>query len=239
VPRLLSGRSISTSLRMWSRSAYALEETGPGVLLSESFGGAVALMVALARPGLVSTFARYPGRLCIAVADLVGSWLPRSPSHTLTRPIREYFFLGSGALDEEKRTWWKYTAVVPMRVSGHCSRHLCDLDLLPCLHQVTPTVVFAAPNDRVVSATAGRLLAKRFPWGKLIRASATGQAALVYPRVNVAEWLKEERLWGEGVLIPFSPTTWRGIVCNTTRNEFSFPFGNSGRARNVEPCRRS
>src|SRR5690606_23344359 len=53
--------------------ARALEETGPAVLLAESFGGAVALLIALQRPELVrrlvlvNSFARYPRRLPIDV----------------------------------------------------------------------------------------------------------------------------------------------------------------------------
>ena len=65
----------------------ALEATGPGVVVAESFGGAVALLVALQRPDLVrrlvlvNTFARYPRRLFIDVAGLVGpcsAWPSRS-----------------------------------------------------------------------------------------------------------------------------------------------------------------
>jgi pimeloyl-ACP methyl ester carboxylesterase len=182
-------------------SVRALEETGPGVVVAESFGGAVALMVALERPDLVqklvlvNTFARYPRRLFIDVAALVGPWLPVRPSHPTTRPVRGLFFFGPGVSKSDRDAWWDRTADVPMRVYGHRCRLLRDVDLLSRLGEVrAPTVVFTSLNDRVVPAPAGRLLAKRIPRAKLI-AVAAGHAALVDPRVDVAAWLKDERLW--------------------------------------------
>jgi pimeloyl-ACP methyl ester carboxylesterase len=179
----------------------ALEETGPGVVLAESFGGAVALMVALERPDLVqklvlvNTFARYPRRLFIDFAALVGPWLPMRPSHPATRPVRGFFFFGPGIPKAQHCEWWDRTADVPMRVYGHRCRLLCDVDLLSRLSEVrAPAVVFTSPNDRVVPAPAGRLLAKRLPRAKLL-ALAAGHAALLDPRVDVAAWLKDERLW--------------------------------------------
>lgn len=179
----------------------ALEETGPGVVLAESFGGAVALMVALERPDLVrrlvlvNTFARYPRRLFIDAAGLVGPWLPMKPSHPATRALRGLFFFGPGIPKEEQSAWWDRTADVPLRVYGHRMRLLRDIDLLPRLGDVqAPAVVFTSPNDWVVPAPAGRLLAKRLPRAKLVALSA-GHAAMIDPRVDVAAWLADERMW--------------------------------------------
>jgi pimeloyl-ACP methyl ester carboxylesterase len=179
----------------------ALEETGPGVLLAESFGGGVALMVALERPDLVrrlvlvNTFARYPRRLFIDVAGLVGPWLPMKPSNPVTRPLRGFFFFGPGVPKADQRAWWDRTADVPMRAYGHRCRLLRDLDLVLRLGAVrAPAVVFAAPNDWVVPAPAGRLLAQRLPRAKLL-AVPVGHAALIDHRVDVAAWLKDDRLW--------------------------------------------
>jgi pimeloyl-ACP methyl ester carboxylesterase len=179
----------------------ALEETGPGTLLAESFGGAVALMVALERPDLVrrlvlvNTFARYPRRFFIDVAGLVGPWLPMKPSHPASRPIRGFFFFGPGIPKPERDAFWEHTADVPMRAYGHRCRLLRDVDLLSRLSEVSaPAVVFTSPNDWVVPAPAGRLLAKRLPRAKLLALPA-GHAALIDTRVDVAAWLNEPSYW--------------------------------------------
>jgi pimeloyl-ACP methyl ester carboxylesterase len=180
----------------------ALEETGPGVVLAESFGGAVALLVALQRPDLVrrlvlvNTFARYPRRLFIDAAGLFGPWLPWAPPHPITRPVRGYFFFGPNVSREERAAWWKHTADVPTRAYGHRCRLLRDIDLLPRLHEVTaPAVVFTAPNDWIVPAAAGRLLAKRLPRAKHIAGPNAAHAALIDSRVDVAAWLADGSLW--------------------------------------------
>lgn len=180
----------------------ALEETGPAALLSESFGGAVALMVALERPDLVqrlvlvNTFARYPRRLFIDVGALLGPWLPNKPSHPATRAVRGYFFFGPGIPKADRDTFWEQTKDVPMRAYGHRCRLLRHVNLLSRLSEVNvPTVVFAASNDWVVPAPAGRLLAKRLPNAKLLPALAVGHAAMIHPRVDVAAWLNDSSLW--------------------------------------------
>jgi pimeloyl-ACP methyl ester carboxylesterase len=178
-----------------------LQETGPAAVIAESFGGAVGILTALARPDLVqrlilmNTFAYYPRRLFIDVAGWVGPWLPRRPSHPATRRVRELFFFGPNATRADRDFWWKQTADVPMRVYGYRCRLLRDLDLRPRLSEVrTPALVFVAPNDRVVPAPAGRLLARLLPRATRIEIP-TCHAALVDPRVNIAEWLADPDLW--------------------------------------------
>jgi pimeloyl-ACP methyl ester carboxylesterase len=63
-------------------AADRLEQSGPGVVLAESFGGPVALTLALRRPDLVqrmlliNTFAHYPRRLLIRLGVWLGRLLP-------------------------------------------------------------------------------------------------------------------------------------------------------------------
>jgi pimeloyl-ACP methyl ester carboxylesterase len=180
----------------------ALEETGPGVLLAESFGGAIALMVALERPDLVkrlvlvNTFAYYPRRLFIDFAGLFGPWLPNRASHPATRSLRGLFFFGPGVSKADQDAWWELTADVPMRVYGHRCRLLRDMDLRPRLREVqTPAVVFVSPNDHIVPAPAGRALAKQLRGAKLLKPVPAGHSALADPRIDVAAWLKDDRLW--------------------------------------------
>jgi len=178
-----------------------LEDTGPGVVLAESFGGAVGLMIALERPDLVrrlvlvNTFAWYPRRLFIDLMGWVGPWLPNSPSHPATRNVRGLFFFAPGIPKAEQDAWWDRTADVPMRAYGHRFRILAELDLRSRLSDINiPALVFVSPNDWVVPATAGRLLAKRLPCAKRISQPA-GHAAMIDPRVNVADWLENADYW--------------------------------------------
>jgi len=178
-----------------------LEDTGPGVVLAESFGGAVALMLALERPDLVrrlvlvNTFAWYPRRLFIGAVGVVGPWLPNTPSHPATRDVRGLFFFGPRIPKAEQDAWWDRTDDVPMRVYGHRFRMLAGLDLRQRLPEIDiPSLVFTSPNDWVVPATAGHLLAKRLPRAKWIAQSA-GHAAMIDPRVDVASWLENRDYW--------------------------------------------
>ena len=178
-----------------------LEGTGPAVVLAESFGGAIALMIALERPDLirrlvlVSTFSFYPRRLPIEFLSYFGLWLPNSPSHPSTRSVRSYFFFGPGIPQADQDAWWEMTADVPMRVYGHRFTLIANLDLRSKLREIEiPTLVFAAPNDWVVPFSASSLLAARMPRATL-RTARTGHAAMIDPRVNIAEWLAGDSRW--------------------------------------------
>jgi pimeloyl-ACP methyl ester carboxylesterase len=178
-----------------------LEATGPAVLLVESFGGAVALWIALERPDLVrrlvliNTFAYYPLRTYIEVLRQIGPWLPNVPAHPVTRRLRGLLFFGPGVPQSEQDEWWDRTADVPLRVYGHRIRLLAGIDLRPRLSEIQiPTLVFAAPHDWIVPARAGRLLAKRLPRAKLLTIP-TAHAALIHPRVDVANWLETAAFW--------------------------------------------
>lgn len=175
-----------------------LEKTGPGVVLAESFGGAVALMTALERPDLVrrlilpNTFAYFPRRFTIDILALAGPWLPWQPSHPATRPVRSIFFFGPGISERDRQEWWDQTSGVPMRAFGHRFTLIEKLDLRGELPKIDiPTLVFAAQNDWVVPCAAGKLLAARMPRARL-KMIATGHASMIDHRVNVARWLDEE-----------------------------------------------
>jgi len=167
-----------------------------GIVLAESFGGAVALTLALKRPELVkrivlvNTFAYFPRKPLIAMLACVGKFLPQCAGARWTRRLRGSLFFPPGTPQAEQDAWWERTADVPMSAYGMRFAMIAKLDLRPRLPEITiPTTVFVAPNDRVVPPPAGRLLAKRLPNANLIEISA-GHAAPIQPDVDIAQWLE-------------------------------------------------
>lgn len=167
----------------------------PAVVVAESFGGAVGLTLALLRPEqverlvLVNTFARYPRRLLIRTAALLGGLSGSKPSPAFTRPLRGWFFFAPDITPEERNEWWQRTADVPVRAFWRRACMIAKLDLRTSLPEIEiPTVVLAAPNDRLVPPRAGQELAKRLPHAELIE-PRVGHAALIHPRVNLADVL--------------------------------------------------
>jgi pimeloyl-ACP methyl ester carboxylesterase len=182
-------------------AAAPLEKAGPGVVLAESFGGAVALMLTLQRPELVrrlvlvNTFAYFPRRALIGLFAWLGRFFPPMPGHPATRPVRGIFFFSPAIPSEDRTQWWERTADVPLNAYGHRFQLIGGLDLRPRLSEVrTPALVLAAPDDRVVPVCAGRALARRLPNARLIN-SRVGHAALIHPQVDVAELLEDPRHW--------------------------------------------
>jgi 3-oxoadipate enol-lactonase len=169
--------------------------SGRAIVLAESFGGAVGLTLALRhadlveRLVLVNTFAYYPRRPFIELAALFGAYLPARPSHPLTRPIRGPFFFARDIPQSERDAWWERTADVPLSAYGWRLRLIAGLDLRPRLGEIRlPTLVFVAPDDRIVPACAGRLLARLLPDARLVE-DRVAHAALIHPRVRVVNLL--------------------------------------------------
>jgi pimeloyl-ACP methyl ester carboxylesterase len=168
------------------------------IVLAESFGGAVALTFALRhqelveRMVLVNTFARYRWRMRIRLAAFFGRFLPRKPAHPATRPLRSVFFFSKDIPKADRDEWWKRTEDVPMRAFGYRLRLIAGLDLRPRLAEIrVSTLVLAAPDDRVVSAKAGREVARLLPNARLIE-PRVGHGAMIHPAINIAELLDEQ-----------------------------------------------
>lgn len=181
-----------------------LEEAGggrPGIILAESFGGAVGLTLTLKRPDLVerlvliNTFAYFPSRWIIRLAGRLGAWLPGTPSHPATRRMRGLFFFSRDIPPRERDEWWERTAGVPMRAFGLRFRMIAGLDLRPRLHEIaTPALVLSAPDDRVVPPAAGRELARMLPRAYFIE-PCVGHAAMIHPSIDVTRLLAEPTYW--------------------------------------------
>jgi pimeloyl-ACP methyl ester carboxylesterase len=171
----------------------------PGVVLAESFGGAVALTLALRRPALVerlvlvNTFAFYPRRAIISLMAWLGPFLPPRPSNPATRGLRGQFFFAPEISASERDEWWQRTADVPMSAFGHRFPIIERLDLRPRLSEIhIPALVLTATNDRIVAPLAGRALACGLPCSRLVQ-MPVGHAALIHPRVDIAQLLAQIR----------------------------------------------
>jgi len=191
----------TTYAELAALAAKELEQVGPGVVLAESFGGAVALTLALSRPELVqrlilvNTFAYFPSRWRIQLCAWLGRFFPNKPSHPATRGVRGPFFFNHDISASERAAFWEKTTGVPMSAMGHRLRLIAGVDLRSSLPSIQiPTLVLVAPNDRVVSPQAGRDLARRIPSARLIERNV-GHTALIHPTVNIAELLADPKLW--------------------------------------------
>ncbi len=187
-----------------SLAAFAVGEieragNGPAIVLAESFGGGVALTLALRRLDLVAklvlinTFAYYPRCAIIHLAADLSVFLPAMPTPAWTRGLRGTFFFTQEITETERNEWWSRVDDVPMSVLGHRVRMMRELDLRSRLADIqTPTIVMAAANDRLVPSSAGHLLARRMPNAQLIQ-MPVNHAALIHPQVDVAIWLMNNR----------------------------------------------
>jgi 3-oxoadipate enol-lactonase len=187
-------------------------EGRPAVVLAESFGGAVALTFALRHPQLVermvlvNTFARFRGRVRIRVASFLGRFLPRKPAPPATRPLRSVFFLSKDIPKGERTVWWERTDNVPMRAYGYRLRLIANVDLRSRLTEIPfPTLVIAAPDDRVVSPKAGRELARLLPNARLIE-PRVGHGAMIHPTINIADLLGDGSIWPSRCTLETSPS---------------------------------
>lgn len=158
----------------------------PVVVLAESFGGAVALSMALRAPErvaalcLVNTFARYPARVRIRLGARLAPLAPVGLLRLGRRLLaRRTFF--SGHTDDAAMA--AFRAMEPGFVGGgHPARMeaIRDLDLRPELHRIdVPCALYASTRDRVVPSlrTMSRM-AERLPDARLERLEGAGHIVL-------------------------------------------------------------
>src|SRR5690606_1886963 len=120
---------------------------------------------------------------------------PNRPSPPWTRGLRGRYFFSKDIPPEERQAWWERTGGVSALAMGRRIAMIPSLDLRPRLKEITtPTVVVAAPDDRVVPPAAGRELAQLLPNAKLLELRV-GHAALIHPKMRVRELLADSSLW--------------------------------------------
>lgn len=181
----------------WIIGDCAPEE--PATVLGESFGGVLAMALALARPQLVrrlilvNTFPFFTQRRKIKYGVWAYSYLPYKwiKAYRTRRAGEELFSPDVG--EDDRQIFLRNTRIVPRE--GYLSRLriIREVDLRPELDKITvPTIVVAGTADRLLdSLSAGQLMAERIPRARLKILEGTGHTALLSNRVSVRDWLAE------------------------------------------------
>jgi len=183
----------------------------PLVVLAESFGGAVALTMALRAPErvaalcLVNTFARYPARIRIRLGARLAPHAPVGLLRLGRRFLaRRTFF--SGRADEAAMA--AFRAMEPGFVGGGHPARLAairDLDLLPDLPRIgAPSDLYASTRDRIVpSVRTMSRIAEGLQGARLMRLEGAGHIVLPLRAEPWADRL--EALWDRAAADPAGP----------------------------------
>ena len=186
-------------------AALRIERLGaePAVVVAESFGGAVALTLALKRPELIArlvlsnTFAFFPRRLIIGLGAAFGRFLPDWRAPIASRGIRGPAMFGLGVPREIRDEFFQQSADVPMKICGDRLRMIAELDLRSRLPEIAiPALILIGTHDLVVAPEAGRELARLLPFAHLIE-RPVGHVALVHPCIDLLELIEDPALWAE------------------------------------------
>jgi len=127
------------------------------LVIAESFGGAVALQLALDNPGLVrglmivNSFARFPDRLRLAWALRLSPHLPRSAFDLGRRWLAPASLFGKLREPAAVAAFRALPGTFFDQAYGRRLRMIAGLDLLPRLSELRiPVALVAADRDRIV-----------------------------------------------------------------------------------------
>lgn len=177
---------------------HASGDGEPATLVSESFGGALAMSFALRHPQLVrslvvlNSFARFrdPWQLHVAAGSMqLFPW-------SLTRRIREFNArrLHSPSTPREHVERALALSSTSTRIGyRNRLRMLSRYDLREQLPQIrVPTLYLAADQDTLIPSVAqARYMASRVPGAQLRVLEGQGHACLISPEVNVHALLRD------------------------------------------------
>lgn len=213
VPLLAGSHRVSTySLRDDTDSMQVLAEdlagvietvargSGPATLLGESFGGALSMSLALARPDLVdelvilNSFARFLPQLRLRLA----LWGLRAIPWGAMRLVRRLtaFRLHSGRTHrDEIRRFLELTAGASKEGYLNRLRILTEYDVRDELGRIeAATLLLAAEDDHLVpSVEQAAYMADRIPDTTVRVLEGHGHVCLIAPDIDLAEILEEWR----------------------------------------------
>lgn len=195
--------------------ARVIEEVAPAerraIVVGESFGGAVALTLALTHPERVSALIilnsfphfRSQFRLQLAIAGLkVLPW----GALGLMRQLTAFRLHSRGTHRAEVKRFIELTARATRRGYHNRLKLLRDYDVRSRLGEVGhPTLFLAAEVDHLVPAVAeARYMADRVPAGAMRVLAGHGHICLIAPDLNLAQilddWQASARVTGGGRL---------------------------------------
>jgi pimeloyl-ACP methyl ester carboxylesterase len=182
----------------------ASPEGAPAVVVGESFGGAVALSAALARPELVAalvvlnSFPYFGPRRRLRLAILALQAVPFPwPAMNLVRRLTAFRLHSQHTHRAEIRRFLELTADTTRRGYLARLRILLDYDVRDRLGEVrSPTLFLAADRDHLVpSVREARRMAALVPDATLRVLSGHGHICLIAPDIDLDEILRQ---WGGG-----------------------------------------
>jgi pimeloyl-ACP methyl ester carboxylesterase len=177
-------------------------DTRRAVVIGESFGGALAMTFALARPGQVTalvvlnSFPHFAPQFRLRLARYGLALLPWG-AMSLIRRATAFRLHSAHTHREEIRRFMELTAAASR--DGYLNRLqlLMSYDIRDRLHELQPPVLFlAAEQDHLVpSVRQGRFMAGCVPTGTLRILEGHGHICLIAPDIDLAEILTG---WREG-----------------------------------------
>jgi len=177
-------------------------DTRRAVVIGESFGGALAMTFALARPGQVTalvvlnSFPHFAPQFRLRLARYGLALLPWG-AMSLIRRATAFRLHSAHTHREEIRRFMELTAAASR--DGYLNRLqlLRSYDIRDRLHELQPPVLFlAAEQDHLVpSVRQGRFMAGCVPTGTLRILEGHGHICLIAPDIDLAEILTG---WREG-----------------------------------------
>lgn len=186
---------------------------GPAVLCGESFGGALSMSLALARPELaagliiVNSFPYLDNRIELALAPRVARLLPWGVM-PLVRRFTEYRIHSAHTLDEDLREFRQRMRGV--KRDGYLRRLeiLWHYDLRHRLEELEAPVLFVAgTDDKLVPSERWALyMGERVPDAEVLLLEGYGHCALINHDLDLADFV--DRWWtraGAGRRLPDTP----------------------------------
>lgn len=171
----------------------------PVTVFGESFGGALALSYALARPErvaalvLLNTFPHFDPQRRLALANLALRLTPWNPMPLVRRWTARRLKASRTGRDDVRR-FVEVSADTTLEGYRNRLRMLRDYDVRPQLHEIrAPTLLIAAEEDRLVpSVEQARRMAARIPDATLVVLAGHGHECVISPGIDlgtiVGDW---------------------------------------------------
>ena len=172
----------------------------PAIVVGESFGGAVALSLAVARPDLVAalviinSFPRFLPQLRLHLAILALRALPWQ-TMPMVRRLTAFRMHSKYTHRAELRRFMELTAETTRQGYVNRLRILTQYDVRDQLSRIrAPTLFLASERDHLVpSVEQARFMAARIPGASLRVLTGHGHICLIAPNIDLEQILRDWR----------------------------------------------